>query len=831
MVRVAAIIASGGALVSIGLFARVEPLRVTRFATRLQVPYGAQASALSVGDLNGDAMDDLIVLDQGLVRVLLADPRGGYQSPGPDLPGVSTGRQVAAVDLNRDRNLDIVALNAAGVVVTEFGNGLGAFGDRQTVQIAGGPTAFALGDFDNDKDIDVAVALANGPQGGAVTIVLNDGEGGLSMSGATFAAGPAPIRIAAGDFDGGGQLDATGVNEFAGTCSVLYGDGSGGISGGMTLSPAPDPRTPAPLAVAAGDFDGDGLDDLVVGNGLLDIVLPSGSTFGVPPGIEGIDTVLLFRSRGRYAFDAAQPLPVSNLPQDLIVADVDGDGLPDIISLGLLGIAVFIQSTNTHFTAHTYDGTRGARLALGDANGDGRPDIFYLSGSPKADILVNEGGGQFPRRNALRTSQPPPGDHALYEASEAVAVDLDGDSFLDVVTTTGQAGRLVAFLGLGHGRFSHPVETLAGIQMSRLVAGEFSGDENADVVVIGAVDGRFVPILFTGDGAGGFTRGVSLDNGGSYSALLAIDANEDVLLDIVAVVRRPGDGFVGADVWLSNGNGTFSVESPVQSGRSTVDVLHADLNSDGHDDLLLLNQAKQQSVFLGTGNGRFGDAVTFDLPSAGVLSAALDDLNEDGFPDLVVSLAGDPSTVGSYRLLGDGSGLFRDPILLNLPFNDVSAGSTFAGAIATADYNADGHVDVATAAFGGVSVFSGNGNGTFAIPPAAFAMATGCLGGFCPLLSADLTGDGLADLTMPSQGVDEVFLELLFNVTLAAPLVRGDANCDGTVSEPDRAALTGMIFDSHLPSLECPGSDVNRDGTLSVADLLAVAQCAAGESL
>ena len=237
-----------------------------------------------------------------------------------------------------------------------------------------------------------------------------------------------------------------------------------------------------------------------------------------------------------------------------------------------------------------------------------------------------------------------------------------------------------------------------------------------------------------------FVPAISFDAGAHHDTSVAVaDLNHDGRLD-VAVANE-----TGVSVFLGNGDGTLQAAVVYETGGQNVfasEVKIADVNRDGKPDLIVLISYPQSvAVLLGKGDGTFQPAIlTSDF--AGANAIALADFNGDGILDLAVALA--PGAVAVA--LGNGDGTFQ-------PATGYASGGYVTGSVAAADVNGDGKVDLIASnpcnqycptglAAGSVSILLGNGDGTF---QAAVLNDTGVdNSGFVTV--ADLNGDGKLDL-------------------------------------------------------------------------------------
>ncbi|HXE62950.1 MAG TPA: FG-GAP-like repeat-containing protein, partial [Bryobacteraceae bacterium] len=195
-----------------------------------------------------------------------------------------------------------------------------------------------------------------------------------------------------------------------------------------------------------------------------------------------------------------------------------------------------------------------------------------------------------------------------------------------------------------------------------------------------------------------------------------------------------------------------------------------DFNGDGIADLVLGSfNSNTVSVYLGNGNGTFGSAVTWPVPSSNAFVITVGDFNRDGKTDLIA---------GSNMLLGNGDGTFQAAVT-------IGGGDPTQRAVG--DFNGDGITDISD----GNKVYLGNGNGTFQIGLntgiSAFGVAT-----------ADFNGDGIADLAMTDNSAN----------TVDVKLGNGDGTFQPVISYPTGSAPRDIAV-----------GDFNRDG---VADLAIV---------
>ncbi|MFI5371369.1 MAG: FG-GAP-like repeat-containing protein, partial [Candidatus Eisenbacteria bacterium] len=429
--------------------------------------------------------------------------------------------------------------------------------------------------------------------------------------------------------------------------------------------------------------------------------------------------------------------------------------------------------------------TNPISVAIGDVNGDGRPDLAVAAfSSNRVSMLLGDTGplgtGQFGEKTDYATGP--------YPYSVAIG-DVSGDGKPDLVLAAGSSSSVSVLLGNGIGGFGARADFATGVNPVSVAIGDLNGDGRPDLVTANIASSS-VSVL-PGSGAGGF--GARTDYAtGSYPYSVAIgDLNGDGRPDLAVANEVPNT----VSVLLANGAGGFGAKTDFPTGSQPMSVAIGDVSGDGKLDLVTADTgANKVSVLLGNGAGGFGSRVDYTTGTQ-PQSVAIGDVSGDGNPDLVVANSGS-NTVSV--LLGNGAGGFGAK-------TDLPTGN-YPYSVAIGDVNGDGRADLAVANNSNtVSVLLGDRAGGFG---ARVDLVTG--GGPYSVAIGDLSGDGRPDLAVANSNSATVSVLLglvptrVSMTAVPSPVVLGSPlTLTATVSvpAPGYGAPTGTVsfFDGFTP--------------------------------
>lgn len=665
-------------------------------------PVGQSASKMITADFNNDGAPDIAVLGvtstSAIGVSILLGQSDGLLAPAVNypLPANTAAISLTVGDFNGDGKLDlVVAAQSLPQFFLFLGNGDGTF---QSATSFAGPSSILLtdvvsGDFNHDGKLDVAATGSNGSTQ-SVDLLLGNGDGTFQAA-VSFNVGTASSNsIVAGDLNGDGILDLVLGSAFwtpNSVITVLFGVGDGTFQLPVTYS---IPGSGTGLSLALADMNSDGKLDVVAG-------ISSAVTGGV--------AILLNQGNGVLISPVVYS-PNLSFVTSIAVADFNADGNPDVaVTESLLQtVQVFLGNAN---------GTLGNPIAYGmanqshgivaaDFNQDGRLDLAaeeVLGSGSAISVLIGQGNGTFGSLSQFS------GDNFPFQMAVA---DFNGDGHSDVVLSSFQtAGQISVLLGQGGEKFQSPFDTPVGNHPTFLATGDFNQDGHVDAVFTDTDPKTNSPRLGTllGNGDGTFSSPVYRNVPFIQGKFAVADFNGDGKLDLAAADVLSNT----VNIYPGLGDGTFGSPISYATLASPEEVWTADFNGDGHPDLAIGAQNGGTAVLMNNGNGTF--QATQVLSSSGLVAVA--DFDNDGKQDLLLT---------GTTLFGNGDGTFRSAPSAT-PLSGPGTG------VQVGDFNGDGNKDLAFPS-PNMAVYLGKGDGSFGeridyfTPNSPFSMAVGDFG-------------------------------------------------------------------------------------------------------
>jgi len=348
-------------------------------------------------------------------------------------------------------------------------------------------------------------------------------------------------------------------------------------------------------------------------------------------------------------------------------------------------------------SANGYDsGGLGAdKVVVADLDGDGIQDIVVCN-TDSYSVFLGVGDGTF----AFNNNYPSAG----LGVNLCAVADLNGDGIPDIVATTNfnansTGGGVDVLLGVGDGTFADPVSNVAGpIETFAIAVGDVNGDGIPDLVVTSncqtqtCLNGNVIVLL--GWGKGKFPNPAPIYITSGTGPIALADMNGDGILDII---------YAGG-VMLGDGTGYFN---PVDGGEllgGAVSIAVGDVNGDGIPDVVAVSNNNQADVLLGNGDGTLTHYASYKTGGYWPLSVSLADLTGEGYPDLIVANEcqyiqkgsggnGKCNSIGQVSILTNKGGTGPSFAGFN-PAQSFASGGYQASSVGVADLNGDGKPDL-----------------------------------------------------------------------------------------------------------------------------------------
>jgi hypothetical protein len=730
-----------------------------------------------MGDFNGDGKMDWVVANGFDNNLWLYQGKGDGTSAIPTILSLrgSSPVWIVTADLRKVGRSDIVVVeHDSHTIRVLLSNGDGTFQPEQQLTGNFNPDFVTVLDVDGDGFPDIV-----GGGSGCASVFFGDGKGNsqspvTSCSQNITAEGADPpdftTFLSFADFNKDGKLDLL-ISRPSNGVEMMTGDGLGHFS--------------SPVRIASGstipggeyyfftstviDFNNDGCPDAAVGDWKGKVFLFAGDC------------------TGNFKHPASLTLMVGDVPAQLSVADINGDGHSDLLASGLFMPSSFGASSGHLLMVSLGDGQGGFQHAqvyrggdglvgftVGDLNGDGKPDVLAVAQNEDGLYeFMNDGTGglgapqgrsQFSIHGNNNQETYPFNVGGDYE-SQLADVNADGkkdivyidDAYLEKTYSVGVS------LNMGAQGFSDPVFSPITTDDSQIVSialGDFHGGGQPDLVVAtdpgqpGGPGGAGNVYLMQNLGNGKFgAPSIVFPHANLATAMSSVDLNKDGKQDLLICDSLNPSG-THLYILLGNGNGTFQapVGYSLPSSIYSAAIFTGDFNGDNKTDILLYFQenvtplAPNVVELLGNGDGTFQSPKVL-FGSVGLPPFTMVDLNHDGRLDLLIPDNASPSPqVTTYFGQPDGS------FALQQSYNSFAGVSSFLSTSSSVgDFNQDGNVDVIVplytstpsgSYFHWAQFYSGNQDGS--LTPTADIFS---LGGVQPIWQiADMDGSGIPSL-------------------------------------------------------------------------------------
>ncbi|CAF4756532.1 unnamed protein product [Rotaria sp. Silwood1] len=672
------------------LILRSYTMNLTANQTRYSMDEESFPKSIVVDDFNNDAKLDIIITDtiDSSVDLFIGYSNGTfeYQEAFSTLEDKVTPYLITVGDFNNDKQPDIaVCMLLMNEVRIYLGDGHGYF-EKGYIYLAGNrsiPSSITTGDFNNDGNLDIIVANDIGEN---VAILLGYGNGAFAQA-INYPTGYySPLFISVGDFNNDNLLDFASANYDSHNLSIYLSNGNATF------------QSPIPVSTSiyyakfltVRDLNNDARDDIVV-------TFPDSSTIGVFLGYGDGN----FQDMKTYSTD------VGTSPYRAVLSDFNKDAVVDIAVLNPenSSINVFFGNSDGTFsrklTLHIEYAFDSYSIAIGDFNNDKEDDIVVGNlGSNDLSVLLLQYQPSFVSSSVYRQG-------SSSHPSSVTISDFNNDQQMDIVITNAGNDTVQILLGYREGTFTNIITYSTGINVhpQHVVAADFNKDNQLDIAVINYWTSDLRVFLTSGTE----TSAVASEYATGYKSfprsIAAGDFNKDGWIDVV--VANSATNNIG--VFLGFDYPTFRSHNIVLQKRDSIPyyVAIGDFNKDSQWDIAIAcRKTNNIAVVLGKGNGTFAKEQLYALPvSADPRSLVIGDFNNDNISDIAVANSRKKSI---SILLGNGNGTFAP----HMSQKTIDASPV---SIAVGDFNNDSRQDIVVALeyANSIGIFIGIGNGSF----------------------------------------------------------------------------------------------------------------------
>lgn len=606
---------------------------------------GLGNSNMALADVDGDLDNDLIIIGEdisGIANTALYLNNGvGVFSQDLSAPfdSVTAGDvKIFAFDENADQYVVLSGTNPKNVKTTRLykNDGFGAFTEVLSVAFDGlSEASVAVGDVDDDLDIDLIFAGQNAANEFVTKLYLNDGIDDFELDITSNFIGVNNGMIELVDLDADNDLDLFVTGNSAGFQRIATYYENDGV-GEFAENNSTQFNKVSLSAITTADIEGDGDIDLVL----------------IGENEAGAHSSSLYQNNGVGEFVLSTSTPFDGVYSGAIVsADVDGDLDEDVLIAGTNGNGESITSLylNNGFGGYSFDSSGIAVFGFGqaefaDVDGDLDYDLIIngadVNDDAKTTLYINDGFGGF-------DSVP-----TIFENLKSSTVefgDVDGDNDLDVLLT-GRNNDLAErisklYLNDSLGNFTEVAGTpFLPVYQSKTVMGDIDGDEDLDIIISGS-NSFFPPVatinMYINDGSGNYSNAGSIPFDPQTSGQLKlVDLDGDLDLDFIQIGSR-GDRDYHSNVFINDGFGDFSPLTVPFVPLTAGDIGVSDFNEDGFLDVIItgydsLDRANTK-LYLTNGALNYVEHNSFEVDQLWASSIRVLDIDNDQDDDIIIS--------------------------------------------------------------------------------------------------------------------------------------------------------------------------------------------------